>query len=300
MSCLGIDPGTSNIGVAWLTYAPDAPAQHASPLQWALHGEWACTLHAVGKDGCAPGPGALDAVIHAAVGLRAPRGAPCVVACIEKQPNAVANPTVRMTEAPMHGVLAASMPAAHRVHQDGRVKNTLVDAVLQHAHPAANTLKFRKVPRALTWHAKDGDGRTWCTVSRPTDDAVGKDACVLGVIPRRDDDATAHMQPMDRAVLVPGARKRARGDADTRADKRSAEDAKWRANKSHGEAAATALLCHRAAQQQRHGATKALKYMAALDSAHRHDVCDALLHAIAGSWSHGQRHVSTGDTGAAL
>lgn len=287
MSCLGVDPGTSNIGVAWITHATDAPAAHAAPLQWALRGAWQCSLHAVGKDACAAGPDALDAVIAAAVALRAPRGAPCVLACIERQPNAMANPTVRMTEAAVHGVLAAAMPRAARVHQDGRVKNTLVDALLRHMAAGAATLKFRKVPRCAVWHADDGDGHRWCSVTLAASDDgdAGGAACTLGSIPPRDDAKTAHMQLMDPADLIPGARKRARGAADARADRRSAEDAKWRANKSHGEAAATALLCYRAVHGRDRSATKALEYMAVLDSAHRHDVCDALLHAVAGAWA---------------
>jgi len=291
VSCLGVDPGTSNIGVAWLLYSANEPASHTTPLEWALHGAWTGSVLAVGKDGCSAGPDALDAVIDAAKALRAPLDAPCVVACIEKQPNAVANPTVRMAEAAVHGVLSVSMPCACRVHQDGRVKNVLVDAVLQHMHPAAATLKFRKVPRARMWHATDGDGTKWCTVQHL--DTAGMQ-CTLYELPRRQDIDTPHMQPISAQALFPGARKRARKDADARLDRRSAEDAKWRANKSCGEAAATALLCYRTHTGQDVSATKALQYMAALDSAHRHDVCDALLHALAGSWNHGNSNNCSG------
>jgi len=63
-----------------------------------------------------------------------------------------------------------------------------------------------KVRRAAPWRAPPASG-----------DAVA--------LSPQDAARTEHMEPMDAASLIPGARKRARGNADARTDRRSAEDA---------------------------------------------------------------------------
>lgn len=294
---LGVDPGVTHIGAA--SVRQPAHAQSPTPLaagvlQWLLEGEWDCTLHHFQAPPAAKGDDAMDGVVNQMNALlHALDGHHIAAVYIERQPQALANPVVRVAEGVIHGMIAGRFASSRtaRVHQDGKVKNRVVDMLAAHFGEGTGTLKFRKVARKEQWRAKAGTpgAAVQCHVTLQGARAAKVDFGE-GPAPRLEPQlepgagaaSSLHMlagvacgmQSVDAGAFLPvSARKRARGGDDCKG---------WVANKAFSEGAVTALLIHRAARHPASRFPEALAHLAALDSAHRHDVCDALLHCLAG------------------
>lgn len=276
------DPGTANLGMAVLRVLPpeaDAVQRRADLARWLKHAPWTATWKCLHLSS-----GTLQFLPTVAACLRkeaySRRDLTHVV--IEQQPGAQGNPTVRQVEGMLHQRYEMSHPAVPRTIQNGSRKNDLVDAV-HAAWPGCAGLKFRKVPRQAAWTAVSSTGFTWCTVQpRPpatqqrrtarTRKGASHEVCVT--LPEGFEAhgslALTHGSIVPVAQLL-GPEKSTRGD--------------WKQNKIRAEEALTALLCVRVSQAStahaRGNAVALMLAFATLDTAHRHDVCDALLHALA-------------------